>query len=317
MTTATYESLYIERKDPSDLFEKQASIARMPDDDRKWPETVLSELHKQLPFMSGMDVSLNFTRIQPEAGYGFGYALVRGEKNAVGLAAPKSESDMVKIPIVVADRHLEPFHVFNYQGRTIPLTQKRFEEALENPRVFAGPASTPKTSKSLIDQLYPPYQQRQGFGRVVDGAGMTGASMGINKTAQDITKLKAKDLKQLAELKAFEGIDKSKKSMSKEDQVRNAAGNAAFSAGAGAAVGGIKGIASKGKKLTLAEAGRRAGSGAAMGALISGANYARKKHQSKKRDKARRSAKYRQFFNKEATILAPYSKYLMGAKNDD
>lgn len=183
MTTATHESLFIKKLDPQSLFKKEASIARMPDDDKKWPEVVLSELHKQLPFMSGMDVSLNFTKIQPEAGYGFGYAMVRGQKNAVNFPS-KSENEMVKIPIIIADRHLEPFHVFHLDGRTLPLTRGRFEEALEDPRVFAGPTKTPKTQKSLIDQLYPPYQQRQGFGRVVDGSGMSGSSMGINKTAQ-------------------------------------------------------------------------------------------------------------------------------------
>ena len=184
MTTATSESLFIKKLDPNDLFEKEASIARMPDDDRKWPETVLSELHKQLPFLSGMDIALNFTRIQPQAGYGFGYALVRGQVNAAALQ-PKDENQMVKIPIVVADRHLEPFHVFNFEGRTFPLTQSRFEEALENPRMFAGPATTPKTQKSLIDQLYPPYQQRQGFGRTGEGAGMLGAATGMGKTASE------------------------------------------------------------------------------------------------------------------------------------
>lgn len=182
MTTATAEALFIKQVDPISFFPKEASIARMPDDDKKWPEVVLSELHKQLPFMSGMDVSLNFTRIQPQAGYGFGYALVRGQKNAVNLA-PKDENQMVKIPIIVADRHLEPFHVFHFESKTLPLTRSRFEEALENPRVFAGIDQMPKTQKSLIDQLYPPYQQRQGFGRVVDGSGMSGSSMGINKTA--------------------------------------------------------------------------------------------------------------------------------------
>ena len=182
MNTATHESLFIKKLDQNEIFQKIAGIARMPDDDKKWPEVVLSELHKQLPFMSGMDVSLNFTRIQPEAGYGFGYALVRGQKNAIAIG-PKDENQMVKIPLIIEDRELEPFHVFHFEGKTVPLTKGRFEEALENPRMFAGSDDIPNTQKSLIDQLYPPYQQRQGFGRVVDGSGMSGSSMGINKTA--------------------------------------------------------------------------------------------------------------------------------------
>ena len=301
MTTATYEPLFIKEPDPNELFEKEATIARMPDDDRKWPETVLSELHKQLPFLSGMDIALNFTRIQPEAGYGFGYALVRGQKNAVGLPTPKSENQMVKIPIVVADRQLEPFHVFNFEGRTIPLTQSRFEEALENPRVFAGPDKTPKTSKSLIDQLYPPYQQRQGFGRIVDGSGATGASMGINKVAKAISDMTPEEIQRLSELKRNEGLDRAQAGLTKKDK-GYALRDRLLAAGlAGAGLGAGKKLISKAGREALRTTGGAAstlGLGAATGigvnTAVSGIQSARRKG----REKDRASETYKQHFKK-------------------
>lgn len=301
MTTATYEPLFIKEPDPNELFEKEATIARMPDDDRKWPETVLSELHKQLPFLSGMDIALNFTRIQPEAGYGFGYALVRGQKNAVGLPTPKSENQMVKIPIVVADRQLEPFHVFNFEGRTIPLTQSRFEEALENPRVFAGPDVTPKTSKSLIDQLYPPYQQRQGFGRIVDGSGATGASMGINKVAADVKKLTPDQIQRLSTLKRYEGLDKAQSELTPEERKRQAIDKLTFSGAVGAGLGLVRsGLAARKGKIpfTVGRAAIDAARGAATGGLINATGQGFQAYRAEGRKRDRQSELYKQHFKK-------------------
>ena len=67
MYTGTHESLFVKQTDPHDLFEKSASISRMPDDDRMWPQTVLSNIFKQLPFVTNYDVSINLDRIEPEA----------------------------------------------------------------------------------------------------------------------------------------------------------------------------------------------------------------------------------------------------------
>jgi hypothetical protein len=92
----------------------------------------------------------------------------------------KNPQNMVKIPVIIADRQLQPFHTFELGGNVYPLTSERIEAALLNPAVFEGPALQPHRQKSLIDQMYPPYQQRQGFGRTV-GAGTS--SMGVTKVS--------------------------------------------------------------------------------------------------------------------------------------
>jgi len=171
-------SLFLKPVDPHSFFEKQASIAKMPDDDTKWPAHVLSNLHQQLPFLSQYDVDLDMQRIEPEAGFAFGHALLMAKNDPSAATTSKNPQNMVRIPIIVADRMLQPFHTFELGGNVYPLTAERIEASLLNPAMFQGPADQPQRQKSLIDQMYPPYQQRQGFGRVVgDGA----SSMGINK----------------------------------------------------------------------------------------------------------------------------------------
>lgn len=177
-------SLFLKPVDPHAFFEKQASIAKMPDDDAKWPAHVLSNLHLQLPFLSQYEIDLDMQRIEPEAGFAFGHALVMAKNDPAAATASKNPQNMVRIPIIVADRQLQPFHTFELGGNVYPLTAERIEASLLNPAMFQGPADQPQRQKSLIDQMYPPYQQRQGFGRVVgDGA----SSMGINKLSSTLS----------------------------------------------------------------------------------------------------------------------------------
>lgn len=169
MTTQTHEPLFLAAPDLSALFEKQASIAKMPDDERRWPAQVLSELHKQLPFLSDYDVDIELSQVESEAGYGLGYAMVRNR-----LHSPRPEMEVAKaanrlrIPIIVADRRLQPFHTFELGGTVYPLTAVRVKAAMLNPAIFAGPVENTPGSPSLVDQIYPPFQQRQGFGMTSD-----------------------------------------------------------------------------------------------------------------------------------------------------
>lgn len=300
MSTATTESLFLAPIDPKALFTKEATIARMPDDDRKWPEVVLSELHKQLPFLSGMDVALNFTRIAPEAGYGFGHAIVRGQKNAAGLPTPKSENQLVKIPVIVEDRYLQPFHVFLFESRTIPLTQSRFEEALENPRVFAGSDAPPKEEKSLVDQLYPPYQQRQGFGRIVDGtSGMTGSSMGINKVAANLEDMSADELKRMAELMRYEERDAANKGRSLKDRLMETKELSAGAGVTGGATGAYRAYKHSGDAVAGAKGLAKGTAAGASLALLTNLGALYKEH---RRNKDRETSTYAEHFNKRAEL---------------
>jgi hypothetical protein len=173
MSTATHEPLFLKTMELADLFEKNAAIARMPDDEQKWPGMLLSELHKQLPFLSNYDVDIELHHIDPEAGYGFGAASLRNKTGRLraqeDLGKPHT---LVRIPLIVQERQLQPFHTFELGGTIYPLTQERVEAAMINPSIFDGVATSPGT-KSLVDQIYPPFQHRQGYG----GASQTSASL--------------------------------------------------------------------------------------------------------------------------------------------
>lgn len=181
--------------DPHSFFEKQASIAKMPDDDMKWPAHVLSNLHQQLPFLSQYEVDLDLQRVEPEAGFAFGHAMLMARNDPSAATSAKNPQNMVRIPIIVADRLLQPFHTFELGGNVYPLTSDRIEEALINPAIFQGPANPRRSEKSLVDQMQPPYQQRQGFGRTVEDAGAKTASAPLTQFSRAITKMAAVSLK--------------------------------------------------------------------------------------------------------------------------
>lgn len=264
--------LFLPPVDPHSFFEKQASIAKMPDDDTKWPAHVLSNLHRQLPFLSQYDVDIDMQRIEPEAGFAFGHALLMSKNDPSAATSSKNPQNMVRIPIIVADRLLQPFHTFELGGNVYPLTAERIEASLLNPAMFQGPADQPQRQKSLIDQMYPPYQQRQGFGRVVgDGA----SSMGINKLSSAPTEEQAfnalsmspKDLKTLADLRASEAKDRFLTEQGFAERTKDSLKGLVLPASVGLTLGAIRGAKAARSARGSALAG--ALSGARGSALIS------------------------------------------------
>ena len=287
--------LFLPPVDPHSFFEKQASIAKMPDDDTKWPAHVLSNLHRQLPFLSQYDVDIDMQRVEPEAGFAFGHALLMSKNDPSAATSSKNPQNMVRIPIIVADRLLQPFHTFELGGNVYPLTAERIEASLLNPAMFQGPADQPQRQKSLIDQMYPPYQQRQGFGRVVgDGA----SSMGINKLSSapegmgspmDALSMDPKRLERLAKLRKTEAKDRFSTQQGFFERTKDNVKGLAIPVGAGLTLGAFRG------GRAAHAAGKSIGEGITQGmkssgktsAVISAANMAVKERGLSKRQKDR------------------------------
>jgi len=253
-------SLFLKPVNPHAFFEKQASIAAMPDDDAKWPAHVLSNLHLQLPFLSQYEIDLHMQRVEPEAGFAFGHALVMAKNDPAAATASKNPQNIVRIPIIVADRQLQPFHTFELGGNVYPLTAERVQASLLNPAMFQGPADQPQRQKSLIDQMYPPYQQRQGFGRVVgDGA----SSMGINKLSSaelrttDAFQMTPLQLENLANLRKAEAKDRFLTQQGLVARTKDSLKSIMLPMGVGLSLGGYRG----------AKSAREAGSSLVEGAL--------------------------------------------------
>lgn len=192
--------LVIPHKTVDDLFpaEKKASaISRLADDHKKWAPMIHSELMRWVPYLAEHDVEIVLDHIEPEAGAALGYVQVRNRTRARPQDNAPRAGNIIRIPIVVQDRKLEKFLVFEAGGQVYPLSEERVSQAMLNPSPFDTDVRRVPRASSLVDQLYPPYQQRQGFGRIVE----PGAA-GLSKLSSAPSE-KTEETEKAASLRAF------------------------------------------------------------------------------------------------------------------
>lgn len=288
-------ALFLPEVDPHSFFEKEASIAKMPDDEAKWPAHVLSNLLQQLPFLSQFEVNIDIQRMEPEAGFAFGHALLLPKSDPAAATESKNPENSLRIPIIIADRQLQPFHVFEVAGTAYPLTAERVSAALTSPAMFDGPAEKPSGQKSLIDQLYPPFQQRQGFG------------LSKSAAAPDYSKMDAGQLQQMAELKRTEKMDRYQGGLTNKERVEGVVHNSSIPLAIGTGLGAAR--AMKRSKAGWGRAGvqQRLGEGvvgglkgALTGGAITAGNQGWQHRKMKQRNKVRESMGLTQ---KEGSVL--------------
>ena len=184
--TATSEPLIVEAPSLDSFFDKVAGISRVPDDAEKWPAHVRSELLRTHPYLSKFDVSIVIDKKDDESGYAMGYAMIR---NLTSRNVPASEvegsKNYVRVPIMIKDRQLEKFKTFELGGGVYPLSKSRVEQSMVDTSIFDGPAEAPKRTKSLANDIFPPYQQRQSFGgtRTVGKGASAGSADELMKAA--------------------------------------------------------------------------------------------------------------------------------------
>lgn len=171
---ASREPLFTRAKTADDLFltKVAAAISRVPDDEKKWPQFVFSELLRECPFLSAYDVDIVLDKVDPEAGAGLGYAQVRNKTMSRPQDNVSSPGNIIRIPIIIQERRLQKFYIFECGKQTYPLTEDRVKQALLNPAVFDTDVSRVPASGSLIEQIFPPTHQRTGFGRVTEPAAL-------------------------------------------------------------------------------------------------------------------------------------------------
>lgn len=146
------------------------AIARLADDERKWPTQIHGEMLKHLPYLADYDVEIVLDRVEPEAGAALGYAQVRNRTMSSPQDRASRPGNVLRVPIIVNDRKLDSFFVFEAGGEVYPLSEDRIQQAMLNPTPFDTDSTTIPRSSDTLQDLFPPYQQRMGFGRVVDGA---------------------------------------------------------------------------------------------------------------------------------------------------
>jgi hypothetical protein len=171
--------LYLDEKP---VFEKIAAEVDLPEDAAQWPQEIMQELYKQVPYVADFHPDVNMETVNAEQGYGFGHFEVQNKSEAPTGSTPEQESNIgirhVRIPVIVKDFKLQPFDVLiTEDSKMLPLTESRLRQALFRPQAFDVTSRTPG-DQSMIGQLYPPYRQNYGFG----GGGM-GVSADMGKTS--------------------------------------------------------------------------------------------------------------------------------------
>lgn len=138
------------------------------DNPDEWPADILKEAFHQAPYLADYEVSVVLDRQDDKQGYAFGHLAVQnkaGSPIAAPMDAPLEDSlaKIARIPLVVREGELRPFKVFVKEGSFHPLTETRLGSSLFRADLMELEKSRPG-DQSLVDQLYPPYKNRQGFG---------------------------------------------------------------------------------------------------------------------------------------------------------
>lgn len=153
---------------PEFAFPKLASESVLPEDPNLWPNEIMQELYKQVPYLNDFEVDVQMERVDAERGYGFGQVNVHAQTEAPDDAPPEQMEAAgirnARIPVIVQENKLQPFDVvLTDTGRVLPLTESRLRQAIFRPHMFDVTSKTPG-DQSMIGQLYPPYRQNYGFG---------------------------------------------------------------------------------------------------------------------------------------------------------
>lgn len=172
------QPLYIE---PARVaFEKNAAEVTLPEDANSWPNEIMQELYKQVPYIADFESEVIMDRVDAERGYGFGHVEVHNKTELQAGANPAAQEAVgiqsARIPVIIADRKLYPFDVLvTSDSKMLPLNEGRMRQALFRPQAFDVTSRTPG-DMSMVGQLYPPYRQNYGF-----GGGGVGMSVGMGK----------------------------------------------------------------------------------------------------------------------------------------
>ncbi len=160
------EQLYIA---PQRNFEKIAQAGKLGDAPELWPQEVLDLFYEQMPALADAEVSPVFKEINEERGYAVGALSVKQKPQVVPRDTDaKSVTKEIIFPIIVKDKEVSPFDVFFVGETPHPATDANVQAALFRPDLFDITKTMPG-DVSLVNQLYPPYRSRYGFGTSFEG----------------------------------------------------------------------------------------------------------------------------------------------------
>lgn len=182
---------------PELQFEKVATETQLPEDPNEWPNEILDEVYRQIPYVADFDLDVNMDRVDAERGFGFGHVEVGSKSEAPMTSSPNELQAAgirkVRIPIIIKEGRLQPLDVLVTEDSCmLPLTEQRLRQALFRPQAFDVTSRSPG-DPSLINQLFPPYRQNYGFAGGGTNVGVkTSSPRGLLEVA--LTRANAQDL---------------------------------------------------------------------------------------------------------------------------
>lgn len=163
--------------------EKTAAESILPEDPNEWPNEIMQEAFRQIPFVADFELHVVMDRVDGEKAFGFGH-LELSNKTEIQHGAPPDATaaagiKQARIPLIIKDSRLQPLDLLvTDDSKVLPLTEPRLRQAIFRPQAFdiigRGPGDM-----SMIGQLYPPYRQNYGFG----GGGAT-MNVGMGKEGE-------------------------------------------------------------------------------------------------------------------------------------
>ena len=164
--------------EPKLSFEKVAAGTTMPEDPNGWPQEIIQELYKQVPYITDFTPHVTMQNVDGERGYAIGFITVMNQSE-VQQVAPEAERAaagvrQARIPFIVKEGKLLPLDILIADdAKVFPLTESRLRAAIFRPQAFDVTSKMPG-DQSMVGQLYPPYRQNYGGGGLVSPAGEMG-----------------------------------------------------------------------------------------------------------------------------------------------
>lgn len=138
-------------------------LTRLSDNTDNWPQEIVQEAYKRLPFLSDYEIYVILDKINEERGYAFGSVEIRPKSDMTAEESLETGMPKAHIPVVVKEQMLSPLDVFLKGKAYHYLTEARLREALFRPSTFDVFRRRPPES-ALVNDLQPPMHDLAGGG---------------------------------------------------------------------------------------------------------------------------------------------------------
>lgn len=201
---------------PELFFQKVAQAGKVGDQAEMWPQEVTDFFYQEHPYLADAEVEPIFKETNDERGYAVGVIVARTKPPVAAKdVEQQSVTKEIKFPFVIKDKELSTFDVVIVGETFHPATEKNIMAAVQRPELFDVVKTMPG-DVSLVNQLYPPYRSRYGFGTSFEG----GAG-GKFASVKDIMKISVLD--QILPFLSKADMDRMEGELQKDESLRKVA----------------------------------------------------------------------------------------------